>query len=402
MRLSLLALPLLLFAVPASAQQAVSSPDRLMHEQMLTLDTHLDTPVLFERRGWNFDQWHEYDWDNSQVDIARMEAGGLDGGFFVIYTPQGPLTPEGMAKARENALMRAAAIQRVVSANPDKLGFAYTADDAARLHREGKRIVYQSIENSYPLGNDVSLLPTFYRLGVRMASPAHNGSNQFSDSARPRPGDPVHNGLSTLGRQWVAEMNRLGMVVDGSHASDAAISQMIDLSKTPIVLSHHGPKAMFDHPRNIPDDLMRKLARSGGVMQMNTLFLVPMASVEGRDSIEERQAGWETMTPEQRRRLVADRSALDARAPQSFATIDLFMRSLLHAIKVMGVDHVGIGADWDGGGGLAGMKDITGLPIITARLRTAGYSPADIEKIWSGNTLRLLRQAERHAAGARK
>ena len=401
MRHSLLVLPLL-FAVPASAQQAVSSSDRLMHEQMLTLDTHLDTPVLFERRGWNFDRWHEYDWDNSQVDIARMEAGGLDGGFFVIYTPQGPLTPEGMAKARENALMRAAAIQRVVSANPDKLGFAYTADDAARLHREGKRIVYQSIEKSYPLGNDVSLLSTFYRLGVRMASPAHNGSNQFSDSARPRPGDPVHNGLSPLGRQWVAEMNRLGMVVDGSHASDAAISQMIDISKTPIVLSHHGPKAMFDHPRNIPDDLMRKLARSGGVMQMNTLFLVPMASVEARDTIENQQEQWETLTPEQRRRLVADKSALDARAPQSFATIDLFMRSLLHAIKVMGVDHVGIGADWDGGGGLIGMKDITGLPIITARLRAAGYSPADIEKIWSGNTLRLLRQAERHAASGRK
>jgi membrane dipeptidase len=401
MRHSLLALPLL-FAVPASAQQAVSSSDRLMHEQMLTLDTHLDTPVLFERRGWNFDQWHEYDWDNSQVDIARMEAGGLDGGFFVIYTAQGPLTPEGFAKARDDALMRAAAIQRVVAANDDKLGFAYTADDAARLHREGKRIVYQSIENSYPLGNDISLLSTFYRLGVRMASPAHNGSNQFSDSARPRPGDPVHNGLSPLGRQWVAEMNRLGMVVDGSHASDAAISQMIDLSKTPLVLSHHGPDAMFDSPRNIPDDLMRKLARSGGVMQMNTLFLVPMPSVEARDSIEDRQEQWETMTPEQRRKLVADKSALDARSPKSFATIDLFMRSVLHAIKVMGVDHVGIGADWDGGGGLAGMKDISGLPIITARLRAAGYSAADIEKIWSGNTLRLLRQAERHAASVRK
>jgi membrane dipeptidase len=401
MRHSLLALPLLL-AVPASAQQAVSSSDRLMHEQMLTLDTHLDTPVLFERRGWNFDQWHEYDWDNSQVDIARMEAGGLDGGFFVIYTPQGPLTPAGFAKARDVALMRAAAIQRVVAANDDKLGFAYTADDAARLHGEGKRIVYQSIENSYPLGNDISLLSTFYRLGVRMASPAHNGSNQFSDSARPRPGDPVHNGLSPLGRQLVAEMNRLGMVVDGSHASDSAISQMIDLSKTPLVLSHHGPDALLDSPRNIPDDLMRKLARSGGVMQMNTLFLVPMPSVEGRDAIENRQEQWESLSPEQRRRLVADKSTLDARSPKSLATIDLFMRSLLHAIKVMGVDHVGIGADWDGGGGLAGMKDITGLPVITARLRAAGYSPADIQKIWSGNTLRLLRQAERHAASVRK
>ena len=398
MRPSLLALPLLL-AAPAFAQQPVSSADRLMHEQMLTLDTHLDTPVLFERRGWNFDQWHENDWDNSQVDIARMEMGGLDGGFFVIYTPQGPLTPQGYAKAREDALSRAAAIQRVVAANPDKLAFAYTADDAARIHREGKRIVYQSIENSYPFGLDVSMLSTFYRLGIRMAGPVHNGPNQFSDSAR---GDQLHRGLSPLGRQWVAEMNRLGMVIDGSHASDAAIEQMIDLSKTPIILSHHGPDAMMDSPRNIPDALMRKLARSGGVMQMNTIFLVPMTSVEGRDDIENQQENWETLTPEQRRRLVTEKTTLDTRSPKSLATIDQFMRSLLHAIKVMGIDHVGMGADWDGGGGLAGMKDISGLPIITARLRAAGYSQADIEKIWSGNTLRLLRQAERHAAGGRK
>jgi membrane dipeptidase len=403
MRGAFFLLPLLL-AAPASGQRPVSSADRLMHEQMLTLDTHLDTPVLFERPGWDFDRWHEYDWDNSQVDVARMEQGGLDGGFFVIYTaqPAGPITPQNMASAREAALLRAAAIQRVVAANPDKLAFAYTADDAARIHREGKRIVYQSIENSFPLGNDVSLLPTFYRLGVRMASPVHNGSNQFSDSARPRTGDPVHNGLSPLGRQWVAEMNRLGMVVDGSHASDAAISQMIDLSKTPIVLSHHGPRAMFDHPRNIPDELMRKLARSGGVMQMNTLFLVPSTSVDARDAIENQQEAWETLTPEQRRKLVADKSALDAKSPPSFASLDIFMRSLLHAVKVMGVDHVGIGADWDGGGGLTDMKDISGLPMITARLRQAGFSQQDIEKIWSGNTLRLLRRAERHAASVRK
>ena len=400
MRLApLLSLPLLL-AVPASAQQVVSSPDRLFHERILTLDTHLDTPTFFERPGWDFDEWHDHAWDGSQVDIPRMEAGGLDGGFFVIYTPQGELNAAGYARAREAALLRAAAIQRVVAANSDKLALATTADDAQRLHREGKRIVYQSIENSYPLGLDVSLLSTFYRMGVRMAGPVHNGSNQFADSSRPKEGDPRHNGLSALGRQWVAEMNRLGMVIDGSHSSDAAIEQMIQLSKTPIILSHHGPKAMFDHPRNISDDLMRRLARSGGVMQMNTLFLVPMQSVPERDAIEKRQEQWETLGPEERRRLIADKAALDARQPPSWASLDVFMRSLLHAIKVMGVDHVGLGADWDGGGGLTDMKDISGLPAITARLRQAGYSEADIEKIWSGNTLRLLRAAERHAARA--
>ncbi len=396
MRLTHIPALALALAVPAAAQDSVSQTDRLLHERILTLDTHLDTPVLFERPGWKFEDWHAYEWDNSQVDIPRMQAGGLDGGFFVIYTEQGPLTPEGFAKARDGALIRAAAIQRVIAANSDKIGFAYTADDAVRLHREGKRIAFQSIENSYPLGNDISLLSTFYRLGVRMAGPVHNGSNQFADSAR---GDPIHRGLSPLGRQWVAEMNRLGMVIDGSHSSDAAIDQMIQLSKTPLVLSHHGPDALFDHPRNIPDELMRRLARSGGVMQMNTLFLVPLQSVPGRDDIEKRQEQWETISAEQRRRLVADKAALDARSPKSFANLDLFMRSLLHAIKVMGIDHVGIGADWDGGGGLTEMKDISGLPMITARLRQAGYSEADIEKIWSGNTLRLLRAAERHAAG---
>ena len=400
MRLGFLLMAALL-AAPAAAQQTVSAPDRLLHERILTLDTHLDTPTFFERPGWDFDEWHDFDWDGSQVDIPRMEVGGLDGGFFVIYTPQGELTPAGFAKARESALLRAAAIQRVVAANEDKLAFATTADDAARLHREGKRIVYQSIENSYPLGTDVSLLSTFHRMGVRMAGPVHNGSNQFADSARPKEGDPRHNGLSPLGRQWVAEMNRLGMVIDGSHSSDTAIEQMIQLSKTPIVLSHHGPKAMFDHPRNIPDALMRRLARSGGVMQMNMLFLVPSQSVPERDAIEKRQEQWETLDAEQRRRLVAENSALDARQPRSWANLDTFMRSMLHAIKVMGVDHVGLGADWDGGGGLTDMKDISGLPVITARLRQAGYSDADIEKIWSGNVLRLMRQAERHAARAR-
>jgi membrane dipeptidase len=398
MKIALIAAMGLTLAIPASAQQTVTAAERHAHEQMLTLDTHLDTPALFERPGWKFDEWHNVDWDGSQVDIPRMEAGGLDGGFFVIYTAQGPLTPEGFAAARDAALLRATAIQRVVAANPDRLAFATTADDALRLHREGKKIVYQSIENSYPLGQDLSLLATFHKLGVRMASPVHNGSNQFSDSARPRAGDPVHNGLSPLGRQWVMEMNRLGMVIDGSHASDAAIDQMIRLSRTPIVLSHHGPKAMFDHPRNIPDDLMRRLARSGGVMHMNTLFLVPTTSSDARDRIEQRQERWELLSPAERRQLLADIAAVE---PFNRADFEIFMRSVLHAIRVMGVDHVGIGADWDGGGGLKDMMDITGVARITARLRQAGYSDPDIEKIWSGNVLRLLRQAERQAAAKR-
>jgi len=384
-------------ATMAIAAESVSPMERLVHEQMLVLDTHLDTPALLEREGWDFGDLHHYAWDLSQVDLPRMKAGGLDGGFFVIYTPQGPLTPEGYAAARTAALKRAAAIQRMVAAHPDEMALATRADDAERLAAAGKRIIYQSIENSYPLGTDLSMLQTFHALGVRMASPVHSRNNQFADSTTDT---PKWKGLSPLGRQWVAEMNRLGMVIDASHASDQAFDQLLALSKTPIILSHSGPKALFDHPRNLDDERMRKLAAAGGVMQINSIFLVRHDTSDERGAMEERQAAFATLDPEARRRLLADKAALDARQPYTTATFELFMKSLLHAIEVMGVDHVGIGADWDGGGGVIGMEDVADLPKITARLLEAGYSEADVQKIWGGNVLRLLRQAEA-AAGKR-
>ncbi len=391
---TLLALPLL-FALTGAADDEVSAEDRLIHEQMLVLDTHLDTPEFFEHPGWRFDRSHPWRFDKSQLDRPRMEAGGLDGGFFVIYTSQGELTPAGYAKARDGALTRAMWIQRVVAANPDKLAFATTAADADRLHKAGKRIVYQSIENSYPLGEDLGLLQTFFNMGVRMASPVHFRNNQFADSATDK---PRWNGLSPLGRQWVAEMNRLGMVLDASHASDAVFDQMLALSKTPIILSHSGPRAIYDHPRNLDDDRMRKLAKSGGVLQINSVYLVAGDRNEARNAVSDRQDGWWALSNAEQRKLIADRTAALAKDPYAGADFELFMKSLLHAIAVMGVDHVGIGADWDGGGGVRGMEDITALPRITARLRREGYSEADIAKIWSGNALRLLRQAEAYAA----
>lgn len=396
MRAFLPALALLLAAAPAAADIAVSPAARLIHQRMLVLDTHLDTPEVFDLRpGWNFEERHDYAWDHSQVDLPRMDEGGLDGGFFAIYTPQGPLTPEGFAKARDDALLRAVAIQRVVAASDGKLVLATTPADAERLWRAGKTIVFQSIENSYPLGNDLSLLTTFYKLGVRMAGPVHFKDNQFADSATDT---PRWNGLSPLGKKWVAEMNRLGMVIDASHASDAVFDQLLELSKTPIILSHSGPRAIFDHPRNLDDARMRRLAKAGGVMQVNTVYLVPLDNSPERDAIAERQSRWETLSPAERRQLLADKAAADAHAPYVRASFDMFMKSLLHAIEVMGVDHVGIGADWDGGGGVTGMMDVASLPKITAALLKAGYSEADIQKIWSGNVLRVLGEAEAAAA----
>ncbi len=374
----------------------VTPADRLAHDQMLILDTHLDTPELFEHPGWDFARWHDRDFDKSQVDIPRMEQGGLDGGFFVIYTAQGPLTPEGYAKARNGALVRANWIQKVVAAHPDKLELATTFADAARIAKTGKRIVYQSIENSYPLGEDLSLLAYFYKLGVRLAGPVHFRNNQFGDSAT----DKVKQwgGLSPLGKQWVAEMNRLGMVIDVSHASDDVFDQALALSKTPIIASHSGPKAIYDHPRNLDDERMRKLAKAGGVLQVNSVYLVAGDNNKARDAVSDRQDEWWSLSEAEQKKLIADKAVADITDPYLGADFELFMKSLLHAIQVMGVDHVGIGADWDGGGGVRGFEDITALPKVTARLRKEGYKDADIEKIWSGNVLRVLKAAEDYAA----
>ena len=398
--LPLLALPLA-FAAPASAQRPpeVGPEDLYLHERMLVLDTHLDVAMRFDDGAWDFGERHRFDQDGSQVDLPRMVEGGLDGGFFVIYTPQGELTAPGYAAARDSALVRAAAIHRVIGENREHMGLALTADDAERLHREGRRIAFISIENSWPLGEDLTLLETFRRLGVRMAGPVHSRTNQLADSTT---GEARWNGLSPLGRHWVTEMNRLGMLIDASHSSDAAFDQLVELSRVPIVLSHSGPKAIFQHARNLDDERMRRLARAGGVMFINSIFLAPTDSSPERDAIEEGQRNWHRLSPEERRRLMAAKAALDARRPFTEADFDLFMRSMLHAVAVMGVDHVGLGADWDGGGGVAGMEDVAALPRITARLRREGLSEEDIAKIMGGNLLRVLRAAERHAAAQRR
>jgi membrane dipeptidase len=382
----------LLLAIPASAQRPeVGARDRAAHERMIVLDTHLDTPARFDDGRWDLGARHRYDEDGSQVDLPRMAAGGLDGGFFVIYTRQGELTPAGYAAARDAALVRAAAIHRVIGENRGAIGLALSADDAERLHRAGKRIAFISMENSWPLGDDLTLLETFRRLGVRMAGPVHSRTNQLADSAT---GEARWNGLSPLGRTWVAEMNRLGLVIDVSHSSDAAFDQMVARSRVPVVASHSGPKAIFGHPRNLDDARMRRLAGAGGIMFMNSIFLVQHDASPERSAIEDRQARWGSLSAGERRQLLADKAALDARRPYTTADFDLFMRALLHAVAVMGADHVGLGADWDGGGGVIGMADVAALPRIGARLRRSGMSEADIAKIMGGNLLRLLRQVQ--------
>ena len=357
------------------------------HAGMLVLDTHLDTPLHFEREGWSFADAHELATDLAQLDIPRMEAGALDGGFFAIYTEQGPLTPQGYADALAFARERSDVIDRVIAENSGAIAPALTAGDARRLNAGGKLIAFKSMENSYPLGEDLSLLQEFYDKGVRMAGPVHSATNQLADSAT---GEARWNGLSPLGKEWVTEMNRLGIVIDASHSSDATFDQLLELSKYPIILSHSSLRSAYDHPRNLDEERLRKLAAKGGAMCISTIFMSEMNMSPARAELFGQYEHIGGMSPEKQAELTRKWRELDKTEPMWAADFEDYMAMVLRAIEVGGVDHICFGADWDGGGGLEGIEDILALPKVTERLKAAGYSDADIEKMWSGNVLRIL------------
>lgn len=370
--------------LPPGEMESAVAP---LHDRMLVLDTHLDTPIHFGRQGWSFADRHALASDLAQLDMARMKDGNLDGGFFVIYTEQGPLTDAGYAAALDFALGRSDLIDRVIASSPALIGSATTVADARRLDSQGRLIAFKAIENSYPLGDDLSLLQEFYDKGVRLAGPVHSKNNQFADSATDT---PRWNGLSPLGRRWVAEMNRLGMVIDASHSSDATFDQMLELSKYPILLSHSSLRSAHEHARNLDEGRLRKLAAKGGAMCVSTVFLSEMNLSPERAELFGAYERIGSMTPAQQADLTRRWRELDKTEQMWAADFEDYMTMVLRAIEVGGVDHICFGADWDGGGGIAGIEDISALPKVTERLREAGYSEKDIEKMWSGNVLRVL------------
>jgi membrane dipeptidase len=392
-------------AVLAGAPAALAADANAIHQRILTLDSHLDTPMSFGRPGWSMMDNHTYADDLTQVDYPRMVRGGLDGGFFAIYTGQGPRTPEGYAAARDQALKRAVEIHEMVARNTGYFALATRAEDAARTVAARRRVVYVSMENAYPVGKDLTLLKTFYDLGVRMVGPVHFSNNDLADSATD-PKGPEWHGLSPLGREFVAEANRLGIVIDASHASDLAFDQMLQLSTTPIILSHSGAKAVFNHPRNIDDARIRALAAKGGVIQINSYsdYMVRVPETPELDAeiraLNRKYGPYRTLAGDTFRSYVRERRAIEARYPVPRASMNDLMQHILHVLKLVGPDHVGIGLDLDGGGGVTGLDDVEDIPEITRRLLAAGYSEADLAKIWSGNVLRLLREAEAKATAA--
>jgi membrane dipeptidase len=393
---------LLLLIAPAipHAAEPVTDKARALHERIVVLDSHLDTPMMFDDPKWNILERHQPGDGTNQVDLPRMIEGGLDGGLWVIYTPQRGRSLQDNRVARDHGLKRLLQIHKLVAANPDKFELALTPDDARRIAAAGKRVVFISMENASPLTLDPSLLQFYFAQGLRVLGLVHTSNNEFADSSNAA---AEWNGLSPRGRELIAEANRLGLVIDHSHASDAVFDQLLELSKSPIILTHTSSDALHDHMRNIDDGRLRKLAAHGGLIQVNGVgsYLKDIGATDAYRSelraLNARYSNTATGTPEYQQ-LAAQRQALEKRFGVSQATFEDYMRHVLHIISVAGPEHVGFGADWDGGGGVVGLEDVSMLPRITARLLDAGFTEAQIEAMWGGNLLRLLGEAQRVAA----
>lgn len=387
---------------PAAESEAdLLARARAIHERVIAIDTHDDIPENFatvEVDPLNADR---------QVNLEKMRAGGLDVGFFIVYVGQGPRTPEGYAAAKASAMRKFDAIRRMTyEMYPDRIELAYTADDVERIVASGKLVAAIGIENGYPIGKDLSLLKTFHELGGRYITLAHGGHNDIADSATPREGEPAeeHGGLSPFGEQVVAEMNRLGIMVDVSHTSHAAQMHAMRVSRAPVIASHSSTRALADHPRNMTDEALLALKENGGVAQMVALggyvkvrpeFDAARTALMAEFGIR-RRADFQNLSDEQRAAYQARLDELNAQYPA--ATVSDFVDHIDHAVRLIGVDHVGISSDFDGGGGVTGWNDASETFNVTLELVRRGYSEEDIAKIWGGNLLRVWREVERVAA----
>jgi len=365
-----------------------------LHERLFTIDTHSDTPTAsLMRDGWDFAAPHDFAAGGSQCDLPRMRAGGIDALVMAVYSAQAARTPEGFAAAHDRAVAVFERTHEVIRQNTATCGLALTGADALRLKAGGQRAFFLSIENSYPLGLDAGNVAKFHRLGMRMLGLTHMMNNDLADASTD-PRGAEWGGLSPLGRDVVAECNRLGVVPDASHASDAALGELLKISQTPVILSHSGCRAVCDHPRNIGDDLLRALAAQGGVIQLNAL---PIAVVSMKD--DGRAAAYAAMlmrmkdkvpTPEVRQWAGGEWHRLETAYPNPAVTMDDYVRHIEHAVNVAGIEHVGIGCDFDGGGGFPGLNSVADYPNLTAALLARGWSETALAKLWGGNTLRLL------------
>ena len=369
----------------------------------LTLDTHVDIPLDYMREP-RFDAGGE---SALQVDLDKMRRGGLDAAFFVIYVGQGPLTPAGYADAVAQAERKYSAIEMMLRRNPDRIRAAVTPAEVRDNHVRGLLSAAIGIENGYSLGHDLARLDAAHARGARYLGLVHAGNNDLCTSSAPNvdKGEPAWGsagdmGMSDFGRAAVARANALGIMVDVSHASDNCVRDVLAVSTAPIIASHSSARALVDHKRNIPDDLLRAIASKGGVVQA-VAYKEFVKHDPARAAAEKvlqaavaKQAGDAEYDGDKHDHLPAMVEGM-ARIQQlhPLASLDEYLAHIRHIADVAGIDHVGISADFDGGGGITGWMDASQTANVTAALRASGFSGADIAKIWGGNLLRVWQAA---------
>ncbi len=370
-----------------------------IHDRVLTLDTHADTPLRMIEPGFDMSVRNNPHETGSKVDYPRMIEGGLDAIFFAAFVAQDIRDDDGNSRAKALADQMIDAIVESVEQNADDVGLALTPDDAYELEKAGKRAVYIAIENGYPIGSDIANLEHFYNKGVRYITLVHSTNNDLADSATDSSG-PEHDGLSKFGEEVVREMNRLGIMVDVSHASDDVFYDTIGISSAPIIATHSNARAVTEHARNMSDDMLKTMAENGGVVQLTMLpaYLRDAPENPERDAaLSELRSSLKPpseMTQADRNAMRKAFSDINKQFPNPPATVQHAVDHIDHIVAVAGINHVGIGCDFDGGGGIEGVFDASEVMNITIELVRRGYSEEEIEKIWSGNVVRVFREVQ--------
>jgi membrane dipeptidase len=371
-----------------------------IHEKIFSVDSHTDTPLRMMQAGFDIGVRHDPNQDRSKVDLVRMKEGGLDGAFFAVFVSQGKRDPEGYEKAKNRALAIFDTLHAAISRYPALATIALSSGDAYILKKQGKRAIYIGMENGYPLGKDISLVRTYYDRGARYITLVHTKNNDLCDSST----DTIeHDGLSPFGREVVAEMNRLGMMIDVSHASDQSFYDILAASKAPVIASHSCARAICNNPRNLDDAQLGALAAHGGVIQMCILsdYVKTPEPNPARDSaraaVRKKWNDFDGLSDQDMKQARKEWYAVDEKFPARLATVSDVVDHIDHIVKVAGIDHVGIGTDFDGGGGVTGCFDVSQMENITVELLRRGYSEKDIRKIWGGNLLRVMEEVEKNA-----
>lgn len=367
-----------------------------IHRKILSVDSHVDTPMNLMVKGFDISKNNAQSETGSKVDFPRMKAGNLDAAFFAVFLPQGARTPEGYNKAKVKADRIIDSIYSTLDRCKDQAGLAVSEADAKMLKRNGKRAIFIGMENGYPIGNDLSLIQVYYSKGVRYITLCHTKNNDICDSSTD---STEFNGLSDFGKYVVQYMNKIGMMVDISHASDKSFYDVLTLSKAPVIASHSCARAICSNKRNFDDNMLRALAKKGGVIQVCILsdYVKTPDANPARDSamkaFQERNRNWGSMTEAQQEVVHKEWEKLHHDFPEKLATVSDVVDHIDHIVRVAGIDHVGIGTDFDGGGGVTGCIDASEMKNITKELLRRGYSAHDIRKIWGGNLMRVMRKA---------